>query len=208
MPDPFLRDPFSSLSHYVASGFAVLLTAVMWRLTRGDPGRRASVTIFGVTMAVLYAASGTFHALKLPREELRVYQKIDQSGIFCFIAGTYTPIMAMLLRGWWRIALLFGVWFLAGLGVSCLWVFTSVPYSVLIGLYIGLGWIGWVGAVHYYRATGFRGMAWVGGGALCYTFGGLCERLKWPTLWPGVIQRTRSCTWPSWPGRRATWLTS
>src|SRR5258708_1272171 len=108
-----LRDPVSSSTHLFTCLCAIFATLLLWRLTRGDRWRRLSVTVYGLSMVVLYAASGLFHGLQLPREELRFYQKLDQSAIYGLIAGTCTPVMAMLLTGKLRISLLTGIWMMA-----------------------------------------------------------------------------------------------
>ena len=151
-----LCDPVSSGSHYLTSFCAIFATVILRRLTTGGPFRRLSVTIFGLTMILLYAASGTFHAIRLP-----IWQKIDQSAVYAFIAGSYTPMMVILLRGRFRQVLLISMWTLAALGVACLWLFPKPPHSAMVGFYIGMGWLGLMGSVHYFRATGLRGMKWV-----------------------------------------------
>lgn len=183
-----LRDPFSSGTHFLTSFWAIFATLILWRLTKGDPVRRFGVTVFGLSMVLLYAASGLFHALQLPREDLRFYQKLDQSAIYVLIAGTCTPIMLILLEGRWRRWLLGGVWLFAAAGIACLWLLPKAPHSVMVSLYLGMGWLGFAGGWHYYRAVGVRGVAWAMAGAAWYTFGAVCELTKWPVIWPGVIQ--------------------
>jgi hemolysin III len=161
---------------------------LLWRLTGGNLRRRLSVTLFGLSMVVLYAASGLFHALQLPPTELRPFQKIDQSAIYTLIAGTCTPIMALLLSGAYRKWMLAGVWLMAFAGIACLWFLPKAPHWVMVSLYLGMGWFGFSGIWHYYQAVGILGVFWAVGGAGLYTFGAICELTKWPTIWKGVIQ--------------------
>src|SRR5690242_2545078 len=116
-----LRDPFASASHFLMAGLAVVATLFLVRFA-GDRGRRLSVLVFGLCMIALYAASGLYHALRLPPAELRVFQRIDMSAIFLMIAGTCTPVAGILLRGRFRAVLLAGIWLLAGIGISALWL--------------------------------------------------------------------------------------
>lgn len=183
-----LRDPVSSSTHQFASLLALFATLIMRQLTRDDPMRRLCVTIFGLSMVVLYAASGLFHGLQLPRSELRVYQQIDQSAIFLLIAGTCTPVMAVLMTGWLRKYLLWGIWSLAAIGIASLWLLPKVPHTATVGIYLGMGWLGLAPIWQYYQAVGVRGIAWTLWGAAFYTFGAICELTKWPVLWPDVIQ--------------------
>jgi hemolysin III len=160
---------------------------ILWRLTRGDSLRRFGVTVFGASMVLLYAASGLFHGLRLPADELRTFQQIDQSAIFVLIAGTNTPIMLVLLPARWGRPLLGAVWLLAFLGIASLWLLPKAPHVVTVGMYLGMGWLGMCGSWHYYLATGRRGISWALGGAAFYTAGAVCELAHWPNFWPGVV---------------------
>ena len=183
-----LRDPVSSCTHLFTCLWAVFATLLLRRLTRGDIVRRISVTIFGLSMVILYAASGLFHGLRLPRDDLRFYQKLDQSAIYGLIAGTCTPIMALLLKGALRRYLLSGIWLMAFAGISCMWLLPKAPHSAIVGIYMGMGWLGCVAMWQYYQAVGGRAVSWILAGAAFYTFGAICELTKWPTIWPGVVQ--------------------
>jgi len=183
-----LRDPVASGSHLLTCLWAIFATLILRRLTRGDSTRRYCVTVFGLSMVALYGASGLYHGLNQPKENLRFFQKLDQSAIFTLIAGTCTPIMAALLTGVFRRAMLFGIWSMAAIGICCLWFLPKVPHTVTVATYLGMGWFGCLGMWHYYRAVGFFGICWAIAGAGLYTLGAICELTHWPIIWPGVIQ--------------------
>jgi hemolysin III len=137
-------------------------------------------------MVVLYAASGTFHGVPYTRAAdpyaFRFFQKVDQSAILLLIAGTNTPIMAVLLggrKGRWFLGL---VWALAAAGVACLWLLPKAPHWAVVAIYLGIGWLGVVPFPHYHRLVGWRAMSWVWAGAAFYTAGAVCELAEWPVL--------------------------
>lgn len=183
-----LRDPVSSASHFLMAGLAVAATLLMVRFAGRDRARRRSVLVFGLCMIALYAASGLYHALKLPPDELRVFQRIDMSAIYLMIAGTCTPVAGLLLRGRFRAVLLMGVWLFAGLGITSLWLLPKPDHAVLVGTYLGMGWLGMAGVWHYWRATGWGGLRWLAAGAVFYTGGAVIELANWPVLVPGVVR--------------------
>jgi len=183
-----LRDPVSSASHFLMAGLAVVATLFLVRFAGRERSKRFSVLVFGLSMVVLYAASGLYHALRLPPDELRVFQKIDMSAVFLLIAGTCTPIAAVLLRGRFRAALLAGVWACAAVGILSLWALPKPEHAVLVGIYLGMGWLGMAGVWHYYRATGWGGVRWLAGGAASYSIGAAVELANWPVLVPGVVR--------------------
>jgi hemolysin III len=110
------------------------------------------------------------------------------SAIYLMIAGSCTPVAALLLRGRFRSFLLTGVWLLALVGITSLWILPKPDYSVLVATYLGMGWLGMSGIWQYWRATGWRGMRWAIGGGLFYTLGAAGELANWPVLVPGVIR--------------------
>lgn len=180
-----LRDPVASATHLFTAFWALFATLLMWRLTPNDRIRRISVTIFGVSMVVLYAASGTFHGVQ---SNLRFFQKVDQSAVYTLIAGTCTPLMLMLLSGVYRNVMLAGTWLMAIVGIACLWFLPKAPHPLMVSLYLGMGWFGFSGVWKYYQAIGFWGMLWIVGGAAFYTLGAVFELTRWPVIVPGVIQ--------------------
>jgi hemolysin III len=183
-----LRDPVSSASHFLTAFLAVVVTLFLVRWTRGDVVRRLCVLVFGVSAVVLYTASGLFHALKLPPEELRLYQRIDMSAIYLLIAGSSTPMAALLIRGRFRTALLAGQWLFAAAGIAALWLLPKADHRLLVSLYLAMGWLGAAGLWHYWRATGWRGVRWAVGGAGFYTAGAVIELANWPVLWTGIVR--------------------
>lgn len=184
----FLRDPVSSASHFVAAALAAVSTLFLVRFAGRDRARRLSALVFGACATFLYATSGLYHALRLPPDELRFYQRLDMSAIYLMIAGTCTPIMAILLRGRFRTVLLAGQWTLATIGIAALWLLPKPDHTVLVATYLGLGWLGTVGIWHYWHATGWRGISWAMAGAAFYTVGAAIELAQWPVLIPGVVQ--------------------
>jgi hemolysin III len=183
-----LRDPVSSASHLLMALIAVVAALFLVRITRGEHPRRLCALVFGACTVVLYSSSGLFHALRLPADDLRLYQKLDMSAIYLMIAGTATPIVALLLRGRFRVALLVGEWAFAVVGIAALWLLPKPAHAVMVGLYLAMGWLGTAGLWHYWKAIGWRGMAWAMAGAAFYTGGAVIELANWPVLWSGVIR--------------------
>lgn len=184
-----LRDPVSALTHLAAALFATYVALLLWRLAGSDRTRRLSLACFGASMVVLYAVSGTYHAIPLPKTShtVEVFRRLDHSAIYLLIAGTYTPVFAVLLCGRQRSVLLAVVWLLAAVGIAAKWLLPIGIDGVTIPLYLGLGWLAVVPAAALVRAVGLRAMAWGAAGGLCYTAGALFELARWPVLVPGLV---------------------
>lgn len=65
-----------------------------------DPDRihLISLSIFIVSMILLYGASTIYHSLDLSERMNRILRKIDHMMIFVLIAGTYTPVCLVVLN--------------------------------------------------------------------------------------------------------------
>ncbi len=182
IPGWALRNPISAGTHLFWALVAIYVTALFWRLTRGDRLRRWSVMTFGVSMCLLFTASGVYHALRVNPPTLEFFRLLDHSMIYVLIAGSYTPVLAVLLQGWQRTGLLILVWSLAVIGIVCKWVLTAPPYEVTVGLYVGMGWLALIPIPQMIKAVGLRGVLWTLLGGILYTLGGVCDAVGWPTL--------------------------
>lgn len=100
----------------------------------------ASAIVFGLSLMVMYGASTLYHAIVAPKTK-SILQQIDHCAIFILIAGTYTPISLLGVKGTlgWE---LFGmVWGIAALGVSLNLFFPQRFRKPSVILYILMGWM-------------------------------------------------------------------
>jgi hemolysin III len=181
------RNPVSAGTHLLWCALGVYITALLWRLSRGDRVRQLSTGAFGLSMVLLYGASAAYHAVPGKEPLLPYLQKLDHSAIYVLIAGTYTPVFGVLLRGRLRIVLLSLVWGLAGAGIAAKWLLPWPPYWLTVTLYILMGWIVMLPLWQLIRAVGASAMLWALLGGLLYTFGGVCDAACWPILLPGIV---------------------
>ena len=127
---------------------------VMLAVTSHNPTEVASTAIFGATLFLLFQSSALYHAM-VNKTAKKVFQKIDHSAIFMLIAGTYTPILLLVVPFPISIALLSVTWYLAITGIvySCL----TLKFKYLsTGLYLVMGWLSlflfyylWNNSSHY-----------------------------------------------------------
>lgn len=131
----------NSISHGAGAIFAACGTALLIVLAAffSDAWGIVSSAVYGFSLIVLYTMSTLYHAITNERAK-RVMRVLDHSSIFLLIAGTYTPISLVTLRGplgW----VVFGlVWGSAVIGI----VFNAVSIErfkkLSLILYIASGW--------------------------------------------------------------------
>ena len=191
-PDPLhpclFRHPVSAGTHLLFCAWALCATVLLRRTWASDRLRRRCMSVFGLSIVLLYGASGLYHAIPSTHPRLiALFLRFDLAAICILIAGTCTPMFAILLLDPSRRLLLALVWVLAAVGVAGKLFLALPPFPLTLSLYIATGAVGCLPIVTVARAVGARGLAWLIGGALVYAAGATCEALRWPVVLPGVF---------------------
>ncbi len=167
---------FSALSHLVGTVLAVagLTLLVVYAGLQRTPVHVVSFALYGAMMSLLYLMSTLYHFFPKGTTVKRVFRRFDHIMIFQFIAGTYTPICLIALKGtlgW----VLFGIiWALAVLGTIFKAVFTlSSPGRNRIStiIYVLMGWACVIAIIPIFRNIGIVAFCWLLGGGTIYTVG-------------------------------------
>jgi len=131
--------------------------------------------------------SGVYHLLEPGGTPRGVLQRLDHSGIWMMIAGTFTPIHVILFRGLSRWLVLFVVWSIAITGLTLEVVFfQTFPEWLSLGLYLTLGWLGAGTYILYRKTYDDRLERFLVYGGVAYSVGGIFEFFRWPVLISGV----------------------
>lgn len=130
-------------------------------------------TVYGLTLALLYAASTIYHALPAAMARAkRLWRTLDHGAIYLLIAGTYTPFALGALRGRMGWTLLTTIWSLAVAGIAFKAGGLGFRWPRLsTSLYLLMGWLAVVALRPLATAIGPSGLAWLFGGGVCYTAG-------------------------------------
>lgn len=143
--------------------------------------------IFGTSLVLLYATSGIYHSLNVSERGLAILRRLDHMMIYVLIAGTYTPLCLVLLRGRLGITLLVAVWAIAAVGVAQKLVWMTAPRWVSTVLYLGMGWaaIFVVKPILHSAPVGF--LVWIVLGGVFYTLGAVVYATKRPDPAPNAF---------------------
>jgi channel protein (hemolysin III family) len=185
---PGFGDPLSALTHLAGAFVFARLGVSLVQQGRGELQRTMSLVVFAFACVLLLLISGTYHLWPPDGAFREVLRRLDHAAIFVLIAGSFTPVHAILFRGAWRWGMLAGIWATAIAGLTFKTVyFTAIPEWFGLALYLGFGWLGVVSWIALVRRFGFRFARPVLWGAMAYTFGALTDFLRWPTLAPGIL---------------------
>lgn len=163
---------WNTLTHGAGAvaSIAALVLLVVYSALYGTAMHVVASVIFGVSLVLLYTASTMYHAAWKLRWK-RILQKIDHLCIYILIAGTYTPVALLGLKGAWGWAVFGTIWGFAIAG----FIFKFSPLrkfeKLSLALYALMGWLIIIAVKPLIGAMETPALLYLLGGGLCYTFG-------------------------------------
>ena len=161
----------SVVTHALGVVLSIVALIGMALNARDSALEMVSALVFGGSLVLLYFSSTLYHAVTSVRKK-SLLQAFDHACIYLLIAGSYTPVMLISLRGAWGWTLLCIVWFMAIAGVV---IKTMLPgkkdHWLSTVLYIVMGWLAVIAIGPLLRALPMAGVAWLVAGGLSYTLG-------------------------------------
>lgn len=183
----WIREPFNGLSHGTGAVLSAVGLALLLAFSAGKPWHLTGFLVYGLCMVLLYTASTLYHSLPGCPKKIHRLMKFDQVAIFALIAGTYTPICLVPLRGPWGWSLLGIVWSLAIVGIVLRIAWRKSPPWVPVVLYLVMGWLSVAAWGPLGKALPAAALQWLLAGGIIYTIGCIVFALKRPRLWPGIF---------------------
>lgn len=182
MPKRKLKDPGSAITHGIGMLLAIAgaVPLLIKAARQPDTLHVAALSVFILTMILLYAASTLYHSVDSTEKVNRTLRKIDHMMIFVMIAGSYTPVCLIVLHNRIGYLLCALVWAIALLGMAFKLFWINCPKWLSSVLYIGMGWLCVLAFVPIFHALPRAGFHWLLAGGLIYTIGGIIYALKLP----------------------------
>jgi len=161
----------SMITHAIGAVLSVVGLVYMVVISENDPWRVTGATIFGSTLILLYLSSTLYHSFSAPRVK-SFFQILDHSAIYLLIAGTYTPLTLVSLRGPWGWSLFGIVWFMAIGGVLTKALMkNNRDHWISTAIYIMMGWLAIIAIGPLVQAIPTGGLALIIAGGVFYTGG-------------------------------------
>lgn len=176
-----IKDPGSSITHFIGFICAILATPclLIYASARhiGLAGL-VSLSVFMISMILLYGASTAYHTFIVQPHTEKILKRIDHMMIFVLIAGSYTPVCAMVLPqpiGTILLAVIWGLAF-AGMVLKLFWVTCPKWFSSII--YIAMGWACVFVMPQLYVSLPRQAFLLLALGGIIYTIGGVIYAMK------------------------------
>ena len=167
----YYGERLNAWTHLVGAVLALIgaVVLVVSAALDGDPWKVVSVSVYGVTLVLLYTFSTLYHSFH--GRAKAILRSLDHQGIYLLIAGSYTPFCLVTLRGPWGWSLFGVVWTLAVVGGLQELRPLGQSRSVSLLIYLLMGWVVLVAIQPLLEALGTAGFAWLAAGGVLYTTG-------------------------------------
>lgn len=179
---PLLRGHFHQAMFFIAIGAGVPLILLCQTTLQ-----LVSVTVYVLCALAMFGISTLYHRVNWSPEKRLLWKKLDHSAIYLMIAGTFTPICALILEGDSGSKLLLTIWAVAIAGIIQSVLFVNLPKIVSSAIYLFAGYLvlPYLGEINAKLGTGRTALIVTGG--ILYSIGALCYGLKRPLLNPKVF---------------------
>jgi hemolysin III len=179
---PRLRGVSHQYAFFVSLGCGVVL------ILAASGGRaRLAASIYAVAVSALLGTSALYHRVTWRPSARRWMRRLDHSMIFVLIAGTYTPVALLALKGSLASAILIVLWAGALAGVVFKLVWIDAPKWLLAAIYVALGLVSAAVFGELPAAIGWLGVAGLASGGLLYVVGAIVYASGRPNPWPKVF---------------------
>jgi hemolysin III len=182
-----LREPINGLTHYVAAIAAVIGLGILAFASRADFIKQMSFTVYGASLTALLMASASYHLITAEPSRILFLRKIDHSAIYFLIAGTYTPICMLVMKGFWQWGMLSIIWAIALIGVTVKIFLIKAPRWLTVGIYLAMGWFGVLAIGDLVQALPMGAIVFLALGGVFFTLGGIVYATKMLDFKPGVF---------------------
>lgn len=175
-----IKEPVNALTHL--AGALLSAAALVWMIVKGVSNgstlQVVSAVIFGLSLIALYTASTVYHWVPSSENLHAILRRVDHSMIYILIAGTYTPVCLIALKGTLGWTLFGIVWGLAILGIVMKLVWFNAPRWLYTSFYLILGWMAIFFIVPLYKSLPLQGFVWLLIGGLSYSVGSIIYATK------------------------------
>ena len=173
-----MKEPVNTWTHFITflAGLVGLVFLIV--LSHNNTSKLITMTIYGVSVIILYGTSTIYHWVKTTPEKERVLRKLDHISIFLLIAGTYTPVFYYGLDGIWKWAMLSSIWALCLIGIVMKVFLIGVSRSVSTAFYISLGWLALIPLFKLVQSMPIGAIILMFLGGVAYTIGGVIYGTK------------------------------
>ncbi|MEG0178747.1 MAG: hemolysin III family protein [Oscillospiraceae bacterium] len=138
----FGEEVFNAVTHGVGALLGIIGTTSIVTLSINAQDRFKTIVflVYGLALITLYTMSTMYHSIPFEKAKT-ILRTFDHSTIYLLIAGTYTPLTLLLLRGSVKGEIICAVvWIAAIVGIILNVISVEKFKKVSMFLYVAMGW--------------------------------------------------------------------
>ena len=177
-----IREPGSAITHFIGCLMALIAASplLIKAAQTHQPVNIIAMIIYSISLVALYSASTAYHTIPAGHPYEETLKKLDHMMIFVLIAGSYTPICLIVLKGPVGYFLFALVWAIALIGIIVKICWITCPKWFSSVLYISMGWVCVLAFTQIVNSLSPAAFGWLLAGGIIYTVGGIIYALKVP----------------------------
>jgi hemolysin III len=180
------RPKLRGLLHGIAFPLTLAAGIVLVSLA-GSERARIGCAVYALSACLLFGVSALYHRWHGSPRVRSLLRRMDHANIFLIIAGTYSPIALIVLRGRTSEVVLTVVWAGAVLGIAMQLLWTSAPRWLYVPIYLALGWVAVFVIPDLLHHGGVAVLVLVAVGGALYSLGAVVYAFKRPDPVPRIF---------------------
>ena len=168
----FSEELTNAITHGIGAlaSVAALTLLVTYAVIENDVMKIISFSIYGASLILMFLMSTLYHAIIHPIAK-QVFKLCDHCAIYILIAGTYTPLMLVTLKGPVGYAMCALIWAIAALGVFFKIRFKGRYKAIGVSSYLAMGLFSLVVIKSLYLNLSSTGLILLAVGGAIYALG-------------------------------------
>lgn len=130
----------NSVTHGIGAGLGIAALVLLLVKTNSGLGV-LSALLYSFSIILLYTMSTLYHAFP-PGKAKRLFKRFDHISIYLLIAGTYTPILLLVVEEPLGLILFVVQWSLVVIGITFKAIWIKKYQAVHIAIFLAMGWMG------------------------------------------------------------------
>ena len=186
MNQTLLQPRFRGVMHHIMF-FVSLVACIPLIFKSTNSVEITSTIVYSIGLLSMFGFSALYHRRRSTIEVKRFLRKLDHSGIFLMIAGTFTPICLLALPVESGIKLLTIIWVVAFIGILQSVFFGNIHRILRASIYLVAGYVALPFISIIFMSLSMSKIILVIAGSIIYSVGAFAYGFKFPKLNPDVF---------------------
>lgn len=186
MSQIYTQPRYRGVTHHVMF-FVSLVACIPLILKSTNYTEVTSTVVYSIGLLSMFGFSALYHRKKSTIEVKKFLRKLDHSGIFLMIAGTFTPICLLALPVESGIKLLTIIWIVALIGILQSIFFGNIHRILRASIYLIAGYMALPFMSVIFLSLSMNKIILVVAGGIIYSMGAVAYGFRFPKLSPDIF---------------------